>query len=169
VSLIRPATPDDAPAIARVHVAAWEQAYRGLIADEVIDARTIELRTEQWTSRLRDDGCIAYVACDRKGKIQGFGNAVYLEDAPFDTYLQTLYVAPEAWRQGIGRAILRGIAAHLASNGAKNMALSTLRLGEARAFYERLGARVFPEGLDYDTQFDGVVYAFDDLAVLTNG
>jgi GNAT superfamily N-acetyltransferase len=135
----------------------------------VIDARTVELRTKQWTPRLADTKIITLVACDRDGTIQGFGSAVRLDgsDGGFESYLETLYLSPAVWRRGIGRRLLAAIAARVQAAGAKNMALRTLRHGTARAFYERLGARLVPEGLSYDAdRFDSVVYAFDDLTTL---
>jgi GNAT superfamily N-acetyltransferase len=166
---IRIAKPADAEAIARVHVAAWHRAYRGLIADSVIDARTVEVRTQQWTPRLREDELIAFVACDDEDAIVGFATAVSLDGSHggFEAYLQTLYVSPQAWHRGIGRALLAAVADRLRVAGAKNMALRTLRLGDARRFYERLGARLVPEGLAYDEDhLNSVVYAFDDLDAL---
>lgn len=151
-----------------MHVAAWEAAYRGLIADSVIDARTVEVRMQQWRPRLRETERIAYVACDAVGAIQGFGTAVRLDGSDgFESYLQTLYVSPGAWSRGIGKKLLAAIAARLLDTGASNMALRTLRHGAARAFYERLGAQLVPEGLSYDAdQYDSVVYAFADLSSL---
>jgi hypothetical protein len=37
---VRPAGLSDADAIGRIHVAAWQQTYRGLIPDAVIDGFT---------------------------------------------------------------------------------------------------------------------------------
>jgi len=38
----------------------------------------------------------------------------------------------------------------------------------ARSFYEKLGARLVPEGIAHDAgMFDDVVYAFDDLRALS--
>jgi GNAT superfamily N-acetyltransferase len=166
---VRAARPSDAAAIARVHVAAWQAAFRGLLSDSIIDARTVDVRIEQWTARLREEARIASVACDSAGAIRGFATAVRLEgsDGGFEGYLQTLYVSPDAWHRGIGARLLRAIAARLRSSGARNMALRTLRNGAARGFYERFGARLVPDGLRYDPdQFDSVVYAFDDLGTL---
>lgn len=49
---VRPATSADVPAIARIHVAGYEEAYRGLVPDEVIDSRTVEVRERVWRRRL---------------------------------------------------------------------------------------------------------------------
>jgi len=42
--MIRPATPEDARAIAEVHVASWRYAYRGLLPDDVLDRLSVEER-----------------------------------------------------------------------------------------------------------------------------
>ena len=44
------------------------------------------------------------------------------------------------------------------------MVLRVLRRNPARAFYERFGARLAPDGLTIDAGlFDDVIYAFPDL------
>ena len=45
---IRLARPEDAAAIARVHVAVWQTTYRGLIADALIDEVTFAQRAAMW-------------------------------------------------------------------------------------------------------------------------
>jgi ribosomal protein S18 acetylase RimI-like enzyme len=85
----------------------------------------------------------------------------------FDSYLQTLYLLPGVTGGGIGRELLVHAARMLAEQGRKSMALRVLVKNPARRFYERLGARVVPEGLRIDEgQFDDLVYAFDDVGTL---
>jgi GNAT superfamily N-acetyltransferase len=166
--VIRAARPTDVDAIARVHVASWRANYRGLISDDLIDARTFEVRKLEWSKHLEQSGPVTLVACDESG-VQGFANALVLTKPTggFTSFLQTLYLAPEITHQGCGRALLRAIAADLVGLGAKNMALRTLRTSPARGFYEHLGARLIPEGIDIDAdEFDDVDYGFDDLRVL---
>jgi len=38
------ATPDDALPLARLHVAAWRAAYRGLVPDEFLDGLDVDAR-----------------------------------------------------------------------------------------------------------------------------
>jgi GNAT superfamily N-acetyltransferase len=166
---IRSAEPRDAYPIAVVQVAAWRCAYDGLIPEEEIAVRTVEHRYQQWTATLADPLRLTLVACEHVTSIRGFANASLTENDPFQSYLEALYVVPEAWRNGIGRKLLRAIAARLNEMGINTMALRTLRLGFARRFYERLGARLVPEGIPRDAgRFDDVVYAFDDLSALLN-
>lgn len=39
---LRPAQPEDALAVARVHVRSWQAAYRGLLPDDHIGRRPLE-------------------------------------------------------------------------------------------------------------------------------
>jgi ribosomal protein S18 acetylase RimI-like enzyme len=164
---IRSATPADALGIARVHVESWNAAYRGLIPDEQIDARTVDVRLGQWASAIADGQRIVLVGCDEDADVLGFASAL-LFDAPdrgFESYLQTLYVGSGAWSRGIGSELLRGISERLQAAGVKNMALHVLRLNlRARAFYERLGARFLPDGIAHEAgKYDQLVYGFDDI------
>src|SRR5262249_59084004 len=45
---IRAATPADACAIARVHVQAWQETYRGLVPDAMLDALSVKRNTGMW-------------------------------------------------------------------------------------------------------------------------
>jgi GNAT superfamily N-acetyltransferase len=165
---VRRAELSDVPSIAGIHVAAWHHAYRGLVPDEAFETRTIERRLQQWESVLRGASDFVLVGCDEAQQVRGFASASLKPGGGFESYLETLYVAPEMWGRGIGRALLASISATMRNRGATNMALRTLRLGKARTFYERLGARLVPEGISHDHgPFDAVVLAFDSLAALT--
>jgi GNAT superfamily N-acetyltransferase len=166
-TFIREAELADAGSIAQVHVASWHGAYRGIVPDEIIDARTVELRRSQWPSNLQQADRITLVACDEQGTVQGFASALLQDgsDRGFRSYLEMLYVVPKEQRWGIGRTLLHVLCTKLCAVGVHNMSLRTLRLGAARAFYEHLGGRLVPEGMATGAgQFDDVVYAFDSLA-----
>ena len=78
---LRRATAADARAIATVHVRSWQQAYRGLIADHVLDALDVETRERFWQQALEsppeitpllaivDDRVIGFVSAGRCGDI----------------------------------------------------------------------------------------------------
>lgn len=162
---VRPAVLADTDGIARVHVAAWQDNYRGLIADSVIDERTLERRQTLWRRVLSEGTALVFVA-DDAGSIAGFASAIPLTPPVdgFDAYLQAIYVRSESKSRGVGRALMRAAAAALFSKGCSNLVLRTLRLGDARGFYERLGARRVSNGFALDAgTFDDVVYAFDKL------
>jgi GNAT superfamily N-acetyltransferase len=168
-AFIRAAKLSDIDSIAHIHVASWHAAYRGIIPDEQIDARTIERRRSQWASNLQGANRITLIAHDGQGTVQGFASALLLDgsDGGFGSYLEMLYLLPEAQRRGIGGQLLHALWTKIRAIGVNNMSLRTLRLGAARAFYEHVGARIVPEGIATGAgHFDDVVYAFDDLGDL---
>jgi ribosomal protein S18 acetylase RimI-like enzyme len=123
-----------------------------------------------WSKCLDERDRVTFVYCNDGGEVTGFSSAVVFA-APrdgFDAYLQTIYLLAATKGKGAGRALLRATAAELLARGCKNMSLRVLGENPARGFYERLGARLVPEGISSDAGvFPGdVVYAFDDLRVL---
>jgi GNAT superfamily N-acetyltransferase len=168
--LIREAKEGDEQNIARIHVASWNATYRGILPDEVIDARSLDVRLTQWTSSLHQPDRITLVAEDDIGGMLGFISVLLLDRTQhaFDAYLQTLYLDPQAQGHGIGSRLLKAMSARLHATGLRTMFLRVLRRNPATAFYERFGARLIPEGMPVDEGVfkDDLVYAFDDIRTL---
>lgn len=164
---IRRATTSDIPAIAAIHVEAWHANYRGMIPDDAIDSRTVELRKATWHQMLRQPHRVTLVSCDDSGAVTGFASAFTLPEQHngFESFLQMLFVAESRKGQGIGCELLSAIAKQMCDAGARSMALRTLRANPARGFYERVGAELITDGIDIDQgEFDDVVYGFRDLS-----
>jgi GNAT superfamily N-acetyltransferase len=124
---IRPATFDDARALAVVHVASWRAGYKGLVPDAYLAQLSVDQRAAMWTRLLVDDASTVLVA----GEIDGF---VAFEPATAE--IRALYVAPRRFRTGIGTRLLE--AAHAQLGG--STALWVLEGNEpAFAFYARHG------------------------------
>ena len=139
--LIRDARLDDADQVARLHVAAWRSAYRGLAGDDVPERLSVEARAEQVRRLVAGDGVTRVAEVD--GRIAGW-SAVEAGE------LSILYVDPAAWGTGVATALLREAEAAGATY------LWTLE-GNARArrFYERQGWEC--EGMVRDHDFSGVL------------
>lgn len=69
---VRPATPDDAAAIAGVHVRSWQVAYRGVVPDVILDGLSVEQRRTTWRQLLVDDHGSLTLVADRGGEVAGF-------------------------------------------------------------------------------------------------
>jgi hypothetical protein len=50
---LRAATSADADAIARLHAASWQSAYRGIVPDVFLDADLVGERTAYWEQKMR--------------------------------------------------------------------------------------------------------------------
>jgi ribosomal protein S18 acetylase RimI-like enzyme len=141
---IREATPADAEAIARVHVETWQVAYRGIVADEILDGLSVVRRAQGWREWW-SSGEVAKQAlfvAEADGPVIGFANAGSSRDADAsdDTgEIRAIYVLADYWDIGAGRALMdRGLEAL-----AKRYRRATLwvleRNERGRRFYDRGG------------------------------
>ena len=76
--MIRAATRDDIPGLARVHVQAWLETYSGLMPQEILDAITLESRVAQW-ERTFDQSDGIFVAFEND-EIIGFASCGAAQD-----------------------------------------------------------------------------------------
>src|ERR1700740_3173053 len=113
--LLRPAEPDDAMAVARVHVRSWQAAYRGLLPDEYLNALRPEDRAKVYTFGSNDTRQPATIVSMEGGVISGFPTTAPARDPDLPNYgeLYALYVDPESWSRGIGAALVSAARAHL--------------------------------------------------------
>ena len=151
---IRPARPDDAAAIATVHVESWRTAYPGMVPQRVLDGLSVERRTVFWTALLADPRDTRTWVAQRDGAIVGFaGTTVTVAPDGPGAALETIYVLAEARGQGIGGRLMEAALADLTKRGFRSVTLWVLTANDrARRFYERHGWRRDGEKnlLDFD-------------------
>lgn len=136
--MIRNAEPGDAEGVARVHIASWQMAYRGLIDQAFLDSMDIESRVESWNRILRQHRGRVLVG-EEGGVIVGFcvvGPAT--DDDWGEVY--SIYADPDHWGEGLGRDLLAAGERALVDDGHQRALLWVLDGNHrARAFYERQG------------------------------
>lgn len=141
VSLVRPAEVDDAAAIARVHVATWRSAYRGVLPEDFLASLDEGGYTDRWRRIVADSTSRVYVAENAHGVI-GFASGGR-ERAGEDGYsgeLYAIYVLEEAKGRGHGRRLVQAVVNGLRDLELPDMIVWVLRENApARRFYERLG------------------------------
>ena len=134
---VRPAAVADAEALARVHVAAWQHGYRGLLPAALLDALSVEQRTERWRAQLSGEPAARTWVTGEP--VAGFASAGPSrdEDAAAGTgELYALYVHPDAWGRGIGGRLM-ATALEALGDGATLWVLEGNE--RARRFYARHG------------------------------
>jgi ribosomal protein S18 acetylase RimI-like enzyme len=139
---VRPAHPEDAAAIADVHVRTWQAAYEHVFGAERLGTLDREQRQTQWAERLAapEPHTQLFVAESDDDQIVGFATAGASRDTDGEGELYGIYVLPGAWGSGAGPALMRAVLDGLSADG---LATATLWVLEdnprARRFYEREG------------------------------
>jgi ribosomal protein S18 acetylase RimI-like enzyme len=143
IAEVRKATARDASGIAFVHVRSWQVAYRGHMPDEFLDGLDVEKRTHMWRELTGDPDKIIFVATDREGTIVGFSALGPSRDAdanPNTAEVAAIYVHPEKWKKGIGRALLSASLDQVRKCKFDQITLRVLEGNQrARSFYESFG------------------------------
>ncbi|MGI8678300.1 MAG: GNAT family N-acetyltransferase [Jatrophihabitans sp.] len=138
---IRPATTDDADAIAVVHVRSWQATYRGTFADEFLDTMDVAGRAARWRENLAEPQDPHVLVAESESGVKGFAAVGSSRDDDADAAtgeLWAIYADPEAQGTGVGRALMRAVLAVL--DGYEQATLWVLT-GNERAirFYECAG------------------------------
>lgn len=171
---IRPAQPDDAPAIAHIHVESWRTTYKGLMPDEVLANLSSERRETYWRGVISnpDAADFVYVAETDDGQVVGFAaGGPERENHPvYKGELYAIYLLQAYQGQGIGWAMAVQVARRLVEAGLTNMLVWVLVGNPACHFYEALGGREIarkPLTLN-DDKLEEIGYGYDDIRQLAN-
>lgn len=145
---VRKARPEDAADLARVNVAAWRCAYRGIVPDEFLDQMD-EARREQgwrrWVSMPEPDA--VFVATDGDGGrlVAYAGVGAVREERDRHATLPTgelsvIYADPMVWGTGAGHAVHEEAVSAMARFGFRHAVLWVfVDNAVARDFYKRHG------------------------------
>lgn len=161
-AVIRPATPADAPAIARVHVTSWRETYAGLMPNEFLDRMTNEKtrqRREASWEHIISQRLETVLVAEQEGAVVAFVSVGAARDHPgYAAELMTLYALKSAQGQGLGRALFAEILRTLRADGIRNLALWVLDANPTRAWYLRQGGREAGEKVDGELREVRVVW-----------
>jgi ribosomal protein S18 acetylase RimI-like enzyme len=139
--MVRPATLDDAAAIAHVNVATWRSAYRGVLPADFLASLNEVHYTERWSRLISQGGGGVFVAEETEGII-GFasGGRERAGESGYAGELYAIYILESHEHLGHGRELVRAVAGALREMDLRDMIVWVLRdNAPARRFYERLG------------------------------
>ena len=138
LAMARLAIPDDARAIAEVHVRSWQAAYRGVVADEFLDSLDVDRRVEMIEGVIRDESKGLLVA-EQDGHVAGFSMLAASYDEGWGEVL-AIYASPDHWGVGVGYELMAASVEWLHEQGYQRAMLMVLEDNpRARTFYERQG------------------------------
>ena len=163
VAQIRIATPDDAPALAVMHIASWHETYTGLLPDKLLSALSVEPRAAAWAKILNEpatERSTTVHLAEHQGVIIGFGSCgaqrtETLKAKGYDGEISAIYVRALSSRNARSATHLfrNYVLWTWAPRGFKAAALWVLRDNlRARHFYEHFGAKVIGGKRGYSRQ-----------------
>jgi ribosomal protein S18 acetylase RimI-like enzyme len=166
---LRRAQPEDADALARVHVQAWREAYSDQIPDVVLSGLDAASRATMWRKAMAGTARVQLAILE--GEIVGFGASRPQPDPslPFAGEISAIYVLRRAQRRGLGRMLMAAMASDLLQQGLRSASLWVLETNvPARQFYQTFGGREITRREQERDGFSavGVAYGWDDLTVL---
>jgi GNAT superfamily N-acetyltransferase len=170
---VRSAVVEDARGLAKLHVRAWQWAYRGLLPDAFLERLVTSIdRREAWRRELLSQPMTeqrTWVA-ERDGAMVGFADAGPCRDPdapPRSGELYAIYLDESVVGQGVGRRLMLHALDDLRARGYVRATLWVLEPNaRARGFYERCGWQ--PDGTSQPIELGGITlqevrYTLDPL------
>ena len=139
--IIRPAKPEEGAIVARVRVASWRHAYRGIVPDTFLE--TMDANEAQWNKAAagKEPG-VQLLVCEVDGQIAGFAcfGTARPPNHGYSGELYATYFLPEMIGKGFGAATMSAAIEGLRALGHGDMLLWVIENNSrARRFYESFG------------------------------
>jgi ribosomal protein S18 acetylase RimI-like enzyme len=184
---IRPATAQDAAALAQIQVNSYRTAYAGLMPADYLARFTLEEQEQDWRNLLAEPtGNVQLVAETDRGEIAGYAvgrrgpvevpalqAGTELPAGAYGAELVSLHVCQALQNRGIGRALARAAAQALHSQGCTSLVLFVLAGNPACTFYQRLGGQCVGEKRwtmdEFDFEVVEMAYGWPEIAALGGG
>ena len=142
---VRPVSVGDAGIVGDVYLRSWRAGYEGLVDPERLEPVARVRSAYDWASAIEDFAGPAFGLGTVDGAPVGIVKVGPDPTEPYDgTWVELLYVVPEAWGSGISVALLSWGLGACRSAGVCEVRLRVVEAqARARRFYER-------EGWSYD-------------------
>ena len=168
---IRAALPDDAPAIARVHVDSWRTTYKDIISQNTLARLSIERREAYWRGEIEKENAPERVfVAEDDGDIVGFASCgpERTNNPDYTGELYAIYLYQQNQGRGTGRALTHAVADCLREQGHTGMLVWVLEHNPSRKFYEVLGGKeVECKPIEIDgSEYIEVAYGWRNLEAL---
>jgi len=141
---VREADVSDAAAMAEVNAAGWRAGFRGLVPPDYLERLPVAQWRREMSEGLRNPRGDSFTRiAELDGSFAGYCFVVAPGREQPDSNraeLVALYVEPERWGRGVGRALLEAALEETAARGYETVELWTFEANErALRLYERAG------------------------------
>ncbi|MGA8029739.1 MAG: GNAT family N-acetyltransferase [Bryobacteraceae bacterium] len=142
---ISSASYEDLPEVARIHVAAWKQAYVGQVPQAHLDRLDVAQRLRRWQEQFSDRVVSGLLVANVNKKTAGFICFGRARDQDRQEWgeIYAIYVLKSYWGGGLGYQLFKHACAELQHNAFSRAYLWVLDTNDrAIAAYERWGGLV---------------------------
>ncbi len=146
---IRPAATFDASAIAFIHEAAWDNAYRGIIPHKTLNSMIARRSADWWGRALGASNSI--LVAEIGGKIAGYATLGRNRTRALEQQgeIFELYMRPEYQGLGFGSRLFYAAKSRVSDFGLKGLVVWALEdNSRAMGFYEAIGGKDIAEGTE---------------------
>jgi GNAT superfamily N-acetyltransferase len=160
--------PEEAAAMASLHVRCWVEAYTPIVPAGVSSRFEVEPMIPAWQERLPNQTRFIIAAFDESQPVAFINQGPRDDEAQIqaDVHIMALYVVKAYHRRGLGRTLMALGARDCLAKGGTALSLGVLSENlQARHFYDALGGRVIKAGLFSWNGHDLPIvdYVFEDL------
>lgn len=134
---VRPAKIEDADSMAGVLVAAWQNAYTGIVNADHPATISRDKYSIIFTDIMEKNLQTVYVF-EKNRSVSGFISGK-IEEGKYDCQIVGLYISPEEQGNGIGSILLEKMVNYFKSHNCKKMIIWTLLGAKNNSFYKKYG------------------------------
>ncbi len=164
----RPASIEDAAAVAKVHVESWQKSFAGIVPQEFLDNLNVEKRKKAFEERLGEASYKMFVAEDSKKGIVGFADFGKARERGFEfkAELYAIYLLREFQGKGIGENLFRLCQKAMFDEGFDSMYLMALAVSPYKSFYEKMGGQIVGKGNHFLllVEYETLIYGWKNLS-----
>ena len=137
----------DVERVAEIHVAAWRVAYEGIVRRERMNSLSVAATAGAMRRRFTASRA-NHIVCEWRGELFGFasfGPARAEQADPGVAEVYALYVHPDRWGAGCGRALVEDVRERLCDDWEELVLWTLEENAAARSFYLRVGFQEVPD------------------------
>ena len=144
--MIRKAVVSDSYDIAKLQVAGWQNAYKGLINDDFLDNMSVDIACDNWRKHILSQNDTNYIyVYEKENKILGLIRFGKPDDAlsNYNAEIHVLYVEPSLKRNGIGTKLFNFAKEYFVSKNTTKMIIWCLKGNTPSIkFYQKMGGNI---------------------------
>ena len=164
--IIRKMTKEDCADVTHVITVAWNETYRGIVPDEILDNMYLneKERTEKSKEKFDEQNNHQFVL-EVANKVVGYMNVGLTEEKEFPNFgeIYAIYIIKEYKGNGYAKKLIKEGIKELKSMNCDKMLISCLVGNPTNEFYKHIGGKLIKQRIFEKLQLPENVYYFEKI------